>query len=231
MAKRKRRKGGYLAASRTLAASYVFVAPLFALYQLGVFFWPEARNGTDPIYEELLDRFHRLGHVAINFLLLGLLLIAIGRTHRARTRVPGLYGLMWLESCAWAGLLLVAAHFFPFGELSIFWRSLVSGVGAGIYEETLFRFLLMGGLVLVLQRGLGGRTVWVVPLAIVASALLFSWAHHSIGGEPYEPRVFLFRAAMGALLGWVFWVRGLGIVVYGHALYNVAIVILAQNHG
>jgi membrane protease YdiL (CAAX protease family) len=77
----------------------------------------------------------------------------------------------------------------------------------------------------MLHRGLGGAKSWVVPLAVAASALVFSWAHHSVGGEPWNARVFLFRAAMGALLGWIYLARGLGVVVYAHALYNVVLVV------
>ena len=224
---RKSSAKAYFAASRTLAASYVFVAPLFGLYQLGILFEPGARSGTDPIYQELLHRFHRLGHVIVNLVLLGLLFLAIARTRKERTRISGLYALMWVESCLWAALMLVAAHLVPFEALAIgpFARDLVSGAGAGIYEETLFRFLLMGGLILVLHRGLGGRPTWVVPLAIATSAFLFSWAHHTIGREPWSTQVFLFRAAMGVILGWIYWVRGLGITIYTHALYNVVLVL------
>jgi membrane protease YdiL (CAAX protease family) len=57
------------------------------------------------------------------------------------------------------------------------------------------------------------------------SALLFSLAHHELGGEPWDRGVFLFRAMMGALLGVLYWARGLGIVVYTHALYNVALLL------
>jgi membrane protease YdiL (CAAX protease family) len=99
-----------------------------------------------------------------------------------------------------------------------------------VYEETLFRFLLLGGIVLALHRGLGGEKFWVVPLAVAVSALLFSWAHHVPGGEPWDTRVFAFRAAMGALLGWVYLARGLGIVVYAHALYNVVLALERARH-
>ena len=57
--------------------------------------------------------------------------------------------------------------------------------------------------------------------------MLFSWAHHAIGRDPWNPGVFFFRAVMGALLGALYWARGLGVVVYAHALYNVAL--LARN--
>ena len=105
---------------------------------------------------------------------------------------------------------------------------LVASAGAGVYEEVLFRLLLMGGLVAILHGYLGGHESWVVPLAAIASALIFSYAHHGIGGEPWDARIFWIRAAMGVLLGVIFWARGLGIVVYTHTLYNV--VLAVQSH-
>ncbi|MHC4931279.1 MAG: CPBP family glutamic-type intramembrane protease [Planctomycetota bacterium] len=223
----KRKKTRYFDASRRLAAAYVFVAPLVAAYELGVAIDPEARNGADPIFRELFHLFGQLGVIFLNLALLGLLFLAIWRTKAERIRIPGLYGLMFLESCGWAAAMLLVAFLFPPQPLAlpVFARDVVASLGAGIYEEALFRFLLMGGLILVLHRGLGGSLWWVVSIAILASALLFSWAHHGVGGDPWDEKVFAFRAMMGIVLGLLFWGRGLGIVVYAHALYNIALVI------
>jgi hypothetical protein len=237
VARNKRKRGKraralrlYLAATRRLASSYIFVVPLVVLYEVGIALDPRARSGADAIFDDLFGRFSHLHLLAINFALLGLLFLAIWRTRGQRIRVRGLYGGMLLESCLWTCALLVVAHFFPPKELSLepLARDIVASIGAGVYEETIFRFLLMGGLVLIFQRLLGGHLSWAVPLAIGISAALFSYAHHRIGGEPWSRQVFLFRAMMGALLGALYWFRGLGIVVWVHALYNVAIV---SSHG
>jgi membrane protease YdiL (CAAX protease family) len=142
--------------------------------------------------------------------------------------VKGLYGFMLLESLAWSGFMLglgalVLPHLLALPPLA---RDLLGGVGAGIYEEFLFRFLLLGGLLLVLHRGLGANPVATVPVAILASAAIFSYAHHALGGEPYTHAAFLYRTLMGVILGTAFCTRGLGIVVYAHALYNVALGLL-----
>jgi hypothetical protein len=218
----------YLAASRTLAASFVFIAPLFALYEVALAADEGVRAGTAPLLRELFDPVSHLGLVALNLVLLGLLCLAIWRTSAQRRRVNGLYGLMFLEACGWSGFMLgVAALVMPrFLVLPPLPRQLLGYAGAGIYEEFLFRFLVLNGLVLVLHRALGASPVWAVPMAILASAALFSYAHHALGGEPYDKAVFLYRALMGVILGAVFSARGLGIVVYAHALYNVALALI-----
>jgi hypothetical protein len=226
--KGRRVAAAYLEASRTPAASFVFVAPLFAVFEVALALDPGVRSGTVPLVREIFDPVSHAGLVALNLALLGLLFLAIWRTRAQRRRVTGLYGLMFLESLAWAGLMLglgtlVMPHLLALPELP---RRLLGGVGAGIYEEFLFRFLFLGGMVLVLHRGLGASPAGAVPFAIVASAAAFSYAHHAMGGEPYTHAAFLYRALMGVILGAAFSVRGLGIVVYAHALYNVALELL-----
>ena len=105
---------------------------------------------------------------------------------------------------------------------------LIAAAGAGVYEEAVFRLILLGGMILILTRYFGADPRWVVPVAIVVSAVLFSYAHHGIGGEPWDRRIFLIRTAMGLFLGGIYWARGIGIAVYSHALYNVVLAVV--NH-
>jgi len=244
----------YLEASRRLSAGYAFLVPLLAVYHLGVLRWPQQRNGAQPIFEQLFHQLTHLGSAFFLFVALGLFCLALWRMHAREVRVPGLYVLMLAESVAWAGVLVLVAWLVPVGSLqvaghavvgaggeSIFaadapaWLralermapDLVACAGAGVYEEALFRFVLCGGMILVLGTLFRGHVSWVVPLSVVASALLFSWAHHAIGGEPFRRDVFWLRTLMGVLLGGIFWARGLGIVTWTHALYNVVVVVLA----
>jgi len=221
---------GYLEASRTLAASFVFIVPLFALYEVALAADEGVRSGTVPLVKELFHPISHLGLVAFNLVLLGLLCLAVWRTRAQRRRVPGLYGLMFIEACLWSGFMLAVAHLVSPRLLALppLAREMLAYVGAGIYEEFLFRFLLLNGLIFILHRGLGSTPYAAIPVAILASAALFSYAHHSLGTEPFDRGVFLYRALMGVILGTAFWLRGLGIVVYAHALYNVALAV--QQH-
>ena len=231
--KNTRKQVDYFTLSRTLAASYVFVVPLFALYQGGLLVFAEARNGTESIWLELFYKFNWIGGLALNLAVLGLLLMAIHRTREQREHLPGMYAWMFFESTLWASALYVIAFLFPAQTLSIgpLLGDLTAAIGAGIYEEALFRFVVMGGMIVVFHRWMGAPTRWIVPLAAILSAVLFSYAHHAasgIGTEDWHWGNFMLRSLLGALLGAVFWVRGLGIVVYTHALYNVAVIL--PNH-
>src|SRR5205823_5965322 len=88
---------------------------------------------------------------------------------------------------------------------------LITFVGAGIYEEVLFRLLLLSGLVWLLRLAeLPG--VLNLLLATVASALVFSAAHHvGPNGEAFDGYVFLFRTLAGLYFALLYQLRGFGI--------------------
>jgi hypothetical protein len=102
-------------------------------------------------------------------------------------------------------------------------RRIVSFVGAGIYEETLFRLLVFSAIQCVIR--LAGFP-WILSglVAAVAAALLFS-AAHNIGpyGEPFHGYVFLFRTLAGVYFTALYQFRGFGIAVGAHTGYDVCV--------
>jgi hypothetical protein len=100
-------------------------------------------------------------------------------------------------------------------------------VGAGVWEEIVFRFALMGGLIWLFVRVLGGNRTVFTAISVLVAALAFSAFHH-LGplGDPFDARVFVFRTLAGVALGLIYLLRGLGICVYTHAFYNVALLLL-----
>ncbi len=108
-------------------------------------------------------------------------------------------------------------------------RDVITFVGAGIYEELLFRLLLFSAIVWALKLaeipvGMG------LVLATAGSAVLFAAAHH-VGphGEPYDGYVFLFRTLAGLYFTLLFQLRGFGVAVGAHALYDVLVGVLAPR--
>jgi len=101
---------------------------------------------------------------------------------------------------------------------------LAYGVGAGIYEELVFRLALISIIMLVGVDIFRLPSSGVAVAAITASALLFSAHHHlPIGSEPFDPIRFAFRSAAGVYLALVFWFRGYGPAAGCHAAYNVGL--------
>jgi membrane protease YdiL (CAAX protease family) len=97
----------------------------------------------------------------------------------------------------------------------------ISFFGAGIYEEVLFRLMLLPGLIVLLSL-LGRPATQCVWGAIVISSLLFSLAHY-IGpqGDAFLWFGFIFRFLAGGFFAVVFVHRGFGIAAGTHALYDI----------
>ena len=99
--------------------------------------------------------------------------------------------------------------------------------GAGVYEEFLFRMLLLGGLVR-LSRRWPGRRGGAAPLwPILLQALLFAAFHHLPGSpEPWVWEVFAFRVAAGVYFAYLYMERGFGVAAGAHAGYDLIAIAL-----
>jgi len=105
---------------------------------------------------------------------------------------------------------------------------IVTAVGAGIYEELVFRLILICLLMLLFQNILAfGRRNSII-LSVVIAAALFSAHHHIIYINGQLCRVaafswpqFVFRTIAGIYFAALFAVRGFGITAGTHASYNI----------
>lgn len=101
-------------------------------------------------------------------------------------------------------------------------------LGAGLYEELVFRVILVTGIAWAVRAT--GRTSprTALAIAVVASAVLFSAAHYrpfNPAGEGLALASFTFRFVAGLAFSALFAVRGFGVTVWTHALYDVWIVL------
>ena len=213
----------------------------------------EFRNGADVWLREALATVGVSPiYGAPVLLLLVLLAWGLWRVHDRPSDQAGVWAGMAGESAAFALVLLGLSqglwHVLQIADrvlcshaprlVALTWPSLrpavpepavaqiISFLGAGIYEETLFRLLLFSGLlaVFVLADFPG---FWSFALAASASALLFAGAHH-LGphGEPFNGTFFAFRTAAGLYFAGLYRVRGFGIAVGAHAFYDVLVGLL-----
>ncbi len=114
-----------------------------------------------------------------------------------------------------------------------FWVNIVTGIGAGIYEELIFRLVLICILMILFQDMLGlDRTISVV-LSVLISAVLFSLHHHIFlldgyvqRGEAFSFMKFAFRLLAGVYFAVLFAVRGFGIAAGTHAFYDIIAAVL-----
>jgi len=100
---------------------------------------------------------------------------------------------------------------------------LIGFLGAGVYEEALFRLLLVPLFYYALRMLLTPQ-VLASALAVTGSALLFSLAHHAGDpGESFTWFAFVFRWLAGVFFAWVFILRGFGIAVGAHTAYDILV--------
>ena len=96
---------------------------------------------------------------------------------------------------------------------------IVTGIGAGIYEELVFRLILMSVLIILFQNTLGFERKTSIMISVLLSAGLFS-AHHHIS-VPLNWVEFGFRTAAGIYFAALFGIRGFGIAAGTHAFYDI----------
>lgn len=122
----------------------------------------------------------------------------------------------------WLPVLRSLVHLGGGGASSGRMDNLLLSVGAGLYEELVFRLIIISVVMMLLKDVFRVREVWGVATAVVLSSLLFA-AHHyqPIGADAWSLPEFIFRTAAGAYLAAVFVVRGFGLAVGCHVIYDV----------
>ncbi len=102
---------------------------------------------------------------------------------------------------------------------------ILTGIGAGIYEEFIFRLAAIGLIMLVFVDLMKAARKPTVVLAVIAASVLFS-LYHFIGPACFDWRLFAFRSLAGAYLAILYIGRGFGIAVGAHACYNVIVALM-----
>lgn len=231
--------------SRSHRYSLLFALPLLLAYELLEAVAPMrvqggvVRNGADVMLTGLFTSlFGVRGPLVFMGVVIGGALVLVWRDRRGAMR-PRYFALMLAESALLAflfGIVVGMATVQLLGSL----RALSAGagalggtslerltlsLGAGLYEELLFRVVLVA----LISNGLrliGFSKLVAGAFAVVAGALLFS-AFHYVGplGEPLRLDSFVFRAIAGLAFSALYLTRGFGITAWTHALYDVAVLL------
>lgn len=233
----------YWSATRSPRYSLLFALPLLAAYEalawaLGRGGHSAVRNGADVLLKSLfvlLGGEHGLALFSLALLGGGAVLVARDLRRRGAPR-PAVFGGMVAESVLYALLLggvvsllttlvltgrLGAAQGGALATFDLPTQIMVS-LGAGLYEELLFRVVIVTALALLAARVLRWRPLAAGSFAAVLGALIFS-AFHYVGpyGDPFQLGSFTFRAIAGLLFSVMYLTRGFGIAAWSHALYDV----------
>ena len=103
-------------------------------------------------------------------------------------------------------------------------RDFVLYCGAGVYEELVFRVLLLGLLMLVFTRLLHMEHAYAAAWSVGLGAIIFAAFHHAgSGGEVFRMNVFLQRLFAGLYFSAVYYNRSFGIAAASHATYDILV--------
>jgi hypothetical protein len=233
----------YADESREVGLSLLLVLPLLLAYEIAMLLIDApVRNGAEMVVSGFLQQLSPEALVQLRrgmmLLLLTLALVLV------RQHPPNVARAHWLliealilamllgPAVGWlvggVGLSLPSAS--PAGT-SAPWLPFLLSVGAGLWEEIVFRLACLGGLALVGSRLLGWPSPVAIAMATLASSLAFALYHH-LGhhGEPLTLSRFVFRAVAGTILGLLFVFRGLAVVVYMHVFYDLLCDLRALDH-
>jgi len=95
-------------------------------------------------------------------------------------------------------------------------------LGAGVYEELVFRVLLVSLIAVIARRVFRWRPVVAAIVAVVCSGFIFA-SFHYLGpyGDPLRLDSFMFRFIGGLAFSALYVTRGFGITAWTHALYDL----------
>lgn len=227
--------------SRRPLTCLVFLIPLISLYELGVWFFssedqPNAvRNGADFWMRSWLQNAGLHEVLWLPLAVSGLLLTwHLLSRHPWKISLDTLGGML-AESLLFAFCLIVLGQVqdLLFQQLpqtlsvSLLADSttsrMISFLGAGIYEEFLFRLCLLPacyGLFRLCKLSPG----WSTASSIIATSLLFALAHYvGPAGDEFQLFSFVFRSIAGGFFACLFCLRGFGITVGCHATYDLLV--------
>lgn len=207
-------------------ASLVIVFPLLLLYQLAIVVVPSV-VASDPVSRILYSAAGgRTGYLLVQALIAAVFLGWLHSTGRTRTLSLAVIAPVVVEAAAIAALLWLALPLLLEHALGLgVGTSIASALGAGIYEELIFRVLVLGAALQCFHAlGMGRREAAV--LAVLVAAASFAAAHHlGAAGEPFTAAAFAFRVAAGLALGAVLWFRSFAHAVYAHAIYDLLVLL------
>jgi hypothetical protein len=236
------RVGGGLAAKPGAWGDLALTLPVFLTYQLGVVFL-KVQNASDIVTGHLLELAHgdRALYLALTAFAGVAMVVVFSALGRGQVLHPSKLLQIAVEGAVYAFAMSVVTSWVV-GKLFAApsprvvegpFAGLVMALGAGFYEELVFRAALFG---------LGGKfVVWLfarrTPWATLAPtitiivwaavcAVTFSGAHYmGLYGDPFDVRSFVARGVLGLALTLVYALRGFAAAVWTHALYDIWVLV------
>ena len=222
--------------SKQMGRSLALVLPLLVAYEIAIaVLAPGIRNSAELAVAEFVRKLPEHAVQALRYSALATLVVGcVWWFRRSRPRAEVARPQFMLLEALCLAVLLGPSLEFLVGRIGLSasnveqlppnpaWLPYLMSVGAGLWEEIVFRLGLLGGLYVVLCRFMRTHERAALGISVLISALLFALYHHvGTAGEPFEAGRFAFRTLAGTILGVLFAWRGLAVVVYMHVFYDL----------
>lgn len=231
----------YFRTTKSGSYGFIMALPLLLGYEVLMLLAPEGerniRISAEVLLTMVLNSYVRWGFIVV--------LLIIGITIFIRERDKGIeikpeyFSYMLIESVFWVPVFALTVGFLTrhamlgsvlaagrgVSEMTVPGKLGIS-MGAGVYEEFVFRVLLVGFFCWAGTSLWPRKKQWVYIGSAVLSALIFSAVHH-LGalGDPFSFRVFTERAIAGLILNIIYLSRGFGIAAWTHAFYDMVVLL------
>ena len=210
-----------------------------------------AKLGSTLLVPEYLRYVFSMMGVAGKYLPAAVILAVLGGQHLVqqnllKNRHKGLRNRHRVSFFAIVGMILegavsilplVAAHWMT-GKVSVMaqisgdnhatLRGVLESVGAGVYEEFLFRMILISIALLIFTDAMKRKEDRVIIGAIIVSGILFALCHFSVaqlsGDASMNWSRLVFLALAGMWWGVLFIWRGFGVAVCSHICWDLLVV-------
>lgn len=226
-------KNDYFNASKSPAIGLLAVLPLIIVYEwLSRSLFAEEgiqlRNMVDSTFRQIFD-YLGLGHnlLLVIFMVAVVLALLLDSKQAASIHLH-YFGLVVIESAFYAVLLgsivsRLTATVLSMSNNHLSDRAAIMlSLGAGAYEELVFRGIIYQFTALPLIRYLDVTPLIAFIQAAVLSSLLFSGLHY-LGTENFTWYTAYYRFFAGLFFCGLYQLRGLGVAAWTHALYDLFI--------
>ena len=230
--------GNYWRFSRSAYYSVVSALPLLVVYEILVImtqsrYWG-IRNAADMWIRTFLMAFD-LSAQHLTFVMIGIAfaLIPVAKARSYGVKLKANFFLLMLAEAFTYSLVLGAvlksilrlSGLAAGGPGNAALQNFALSLGAGLFEEIIFRVLLLNLLFFILNYIFKNKVTTAV-ISVLAASFLFSLSHY-IGSmaDSWELYSFMFRWIAGMIFTVLYFMRGFAITAYTHALYDIWVLV------
>lgn len=212
--------------------------PIFLVYHLGVVFLP-VQNAADLLTTELRSLASQsiIGYAGLTVAIGAAFVLLLSVLGRGRSLDPRRFLFLAAEGCLYA-VLMRAAGAWAVGSIPMapgglldrpdVFTGIVMSLGAGFYEEVVYRVALFGGGAWCIRLIFGKLPGFVLQVgwAVICALAFSAWHYVGVYGDPWDLQSFVFRATCGLVLTAIYAFRGFAPAVWTHALYDIWVMVL-----